>query len=122
MSVEWLTPSSASEAAVFFADGSSLSTGSSVVDAVGGADAAPRKSDQVRCEACGRLYNHRASYYCHRKYECGKEPQFQCPYCPQRSKRIGNLKKHVLTVHPGQPPWKPEPDWRYRARPRHVFK
>ncbi|XP_034250888.1 zinc finger protein 771-like [Thrips palmi] len=72
----------------------------------------------VRCEGCGRVYNHRASYYCHRKYECGKEPQFQCPYCPHRSKRIGNLKKHVVTLHPGQLPWKPEPDWHFRARPR----
>ena len=58
-----------------------------------------RDWDPIRCEACGRSYNYRSSYYCHRKYECGKEPQFQCPYCPHRSKHKKNLNQHIRRRH-----------------------
>jgi hypothetical protein len=33
------------------------------------------------------------------RMECGKEPQFQCPYCPQKSKLKGNLKQHIMCKH-----------------------
>lgn len=52
---------------------------------------------------CGRWFQYRSSYYRHLKYECGKEPGFQCPYCAHRSKRASNLKKHVATLHSEQP-------------------
>jgi hypothetical protein len=33
------------------------------------------------------------------KLECGKEPMFQCPHCPKRSKLKENLKQHIVIVH-----------------------
>jgi uncharacterized C2H2 Zn-finger protein len=33
------------------------------------------------------------------KLECGKEPMFQCPHCPKRTKLKENLKQHVALVH-----------------------
>ena len=62
-----------------------------------------RDSTITRCEGCGKVYNYRSSYYCHRKYECGKDPQFVCPYCPHRTKRKVNLKTHVRMMHPTMP-------------------
>lgn len=48
---------------------------------------------------CGLRYQHRTSLYKHKKYECGKEPQFQCPHCPHKSKLRGNLKTHIILKH-----------------------
>ena len=56
-----------------------------------------------RCEGCGRSYAYRSSLYRHIKYECGKPPQFQCPYCPRKTKQKLNLKEHIRMLHPGQP-------------------
>lgn len=53
------------------------------------------------CPKCGRDYPHRRSLWQHMKYVCGKEPQFQCPYCPKKVKVKGNLKPHILLVHGG---------------------
>ncbi|CAG9864635.1 unnamed protein product [Phyllotreta striolata] len=33
------------------------------------------------------------------KYECQKEPQFQCPYCDRKVKLKNNLSKHITRVH-----------------------
>ncbi|KAJ1529453.1 hypothetical protein ONE63_006230 [Megalurothrips usitatus] len=46
------------------------------------------------CPACGKTYRHHPSLWKHRKFECGREPQFQCPLCPHRAKR-----KHHLVYH-----------------------
>lgn len=35
----------------------------------------------------------------HLNYECGKEPQFQCPFCPQRTKRKAHQIRHVRRQH-----------------------
>jgi len=61
----------------------------------------PQKSDNksFKCPDCGRCYLHRRSLWRHMKLECGKEPMFQCPHCPKRSKLKENLKQHVLFVH-----------------------
>lgn len=50
------------------------------------------------CE-CGKTYTHSASLYNHKTYNCGKKPQFQCPYCPAKSSRKGNLKSHIIAKH-----------------------
>ncbi|XP_063228451.1 longitudinals lacking protein-like isoform X11 [Bacillus rossius redtenbacheri] len=52
-----------------------------------------------RCPDCGRCYRWRRGLVSHMKLECGKEPRFQCPFCPHRSKQKGNLKAHVSVVH-----------------------
>ncbi|XP_073973440.1 longitudinals lacking protein, isoforms A/B/D/L-like [Rhodnius prolixus] len=56
-------------------------------------------SDKFRCATCNRMYSYRESLYNHQKYECGKLPQFACPYCPYRAKRKGTLKDHLFNKH-----------------------
>ena len=51
------------------------------------------------CNGCGKVYKWRTSMLKHRRQECGKEPQFQCPYCPKRSKQKGNLMQHIKSIH-----------------------
>ncbi|XP_076238078.1 zinc finger X-chromosomal protein-like [Calliopsis andreniformis] len=48
-----------------------------------------------RCETCGKGYQHRATLVRHTRHECGKEPQFKCPYCAHRTKQRGNLYQHI---------------------------
>ena len=55
--------------------------------------------DGFGCSACGKLYRWKNNLYRHLKLECGKEPQFHCPYCPHRAKRKGNLEKHIELKH-----------------------
>ncbi|XP_076383069.1 longitudinals lacking protein, isoforms A/B/D/L-like [Megalopta genalis] len=35
----------------------------------------------------------------HVHWECGKEPQFQCPFCPQRCKRKAHWLRHIRRQH-----------------------
>lgn len=52
-----------------------------------------------RCKKCGKSYRWKNSLYTHVRLECGKEPQFQCPFCPHRAKLKGNLQKHMRLKH-----------------------
>lgn len=47
------------------------------------------------CPQCGKVYRWKKSLNLHLKYECGKEPQFQCPYCFVKAKRNWHLKQHI---------------------------
>ncbi|XP_034249680.1 longitudinals lacking protein-like isoform X3 [Thrips palmi] len=58
----------------------------------------PRK-DHFRCPQCGKVYTWKCSLSLHLRQECGKEPQFQCPHCPHRTKQKGNLEKHIFSKH-----------------------
>lgn len=51
------------------------------------------------CENCGKSYMYRQGLYTHKRFECGKEPEFQCPLCPHRTKRKIHLKSHVFCKH-----------------------
>lgn len=51
-----------------------------------------------RCH-CGREYRSKGSLSDHRRWECGKDPSFQCPYCSYCAKRKKHLRRHVLCVH-----------------------
>ena len=51
------------------------------------------------CVDCGKVFKWKANLYQHRKLECGKEPQFQCPHCHHRSKRRADLVRHISTRH-----------------------
>ncbi|KAG8233648.1 hypothetical protein J437_LFUL013609 [Ladona fulva] len=51
------------------------------------------------CEQCGRTYKRKDSLRRHLQWECGKEPQFQCPFCPQRSKRKAHQIRHIRRLH-----------------------
>ena len=61
-----------------------------------------KKPGAYRCTSCGKLYRWKKNLISHRRLECGKEPQLQCPYCPHRTKHKSSLVKHVDRLH-GQP-------------------
>jgi len=65
-----------------------------------------RRNGQTRgeypCIVCGRVFRWKKGLDTHRKLECGKEPQFQCPFCEHRSKLKGNLTKHIRRRHTTQ--------------------
>lgn len=61
-----------------------------------------KKPGAYRCPSCGKLYRWKKNLISHRRLECGKEPQLQCPYCPHRTKHKSSLVKHVDRLH-GQP-------------------
>ncbi|XP_073978163.1 uncharacterized protein isoform X1 [Rhodnius prolixus] len=44
---------------------------------------------KYQCRDCDKKYKYPAGLYTHRKYECGKEPQFQCPHCSYKAKQKG---------------------------------
>uniref|UniRef100_T1HQ33 C2H2-type domain-containing protein n=1 Tax=Rhodnius prolixus TaxID=13249 RepID=T1HQ33_RHOPR len=43
------------------------------------------------CQGCNKSYKYKEGLYLHQRYECGKDPQFQCPYCAHRAKHKGNV-------------------------------
>ncbi|KAK9882341.1 hypothetical protein WA026_020863 [Henosepilachna vigintioctopunctata] len=51
------------------------------------------------CYQCGRSYIRKDSLQRHLNYECGKEPQFQCPFCPQKCKRKAHQMRHIIRQH-----------------------
>ena len=51
------------------------------------------------CASCGKVYRWKRTLRNHLRSECGKEPQFQCPYCHLRSKRKSNIYAHIRVVH-----------------------
>lgn len=51
------------------------------------------------CSACGKNYLHQRNLWRHSTQECGKEPKFQCPFCPHRSKRKFNIETHIKHKH-----------------------
>ena len=52
-----------------------------------------------QCTNCGKSYRWINSLYKHLQLECGKEPQFYCPFCPHRAKRKWNLQTHIRVKH-----------------------
>ncbi|XP_071634198.1 longitudinals lacking protein, isoforms N/O/W/X/Y-like [Temnothorax longispinosus] len=51
------------------------------------------------CSRCGRSYKWKTSLQRHERLECGKEPQFKCPFCPQRCKRKEHWQHHIRKWH-----------------------
>ncbi|KAF6202990.1 hypothetical protein GE061_003402 [Apolygus lucorum] len=47
-----------------------------------------------------KSYKYKEGLYTHKRFACGKDPQFQCPYCTYRAYHKGNLKLHVGKNHP----------------------
>lgn len=58
------------------------------------------KGVRYLCLTCGKTYALQASLYNHKKFECGKAPNFICPHCPHQTKQKGNLKTHIRNKHP----------------------
>lgn len=55
------------------------------------------------CKICRKKsYTQRTALWRHEKYECGKEPRFQCRYCSFKSKQRTNVYSHIRARHPGE--------------------
>ncbi|XP_017783505.1 PREDICTED: longitudinals lacking protein, isoforms A/B/D/L-like isoform X4 [Nicrophorus vespilloides] len=51
------------------------------------------------CGVCGRIYKLKSSLRNHQKWECGKEPQFKCPYCVYKAKQKMHMARHMERMH-----------------------
>lgn len=51
------------------------------------------------CNVCGRTYKLKSSLRNHQKWECGKEPQFKCPYCIYKAKQKMHMARHMERMH-----------------------
>lgn len=50
-------------------------------------------------ENCQRTYKNKHHLIRHLRFECGKEPQFQCSVCYKRMRYRTSLKNHMIFVH-----------------------
>nr|CAH7735840.1 unnamed protein product [Callosobruchus chinensis] len=57
------------------------------------------ESPKVFCPKCGRAYKLKSSLRNHMKWECGKEPQFNCPYCSYKAKQKMHITRHIERMH-----------------------
>lgn len=48
---------------------------------------------------CARVYKLKSSLRNHQKWECGKDPQFQCPFCVYRAKQKMHIGRHMERMH-----------------------
>lgn len=51
------------------------------------------------CPNCQKVYNARKNLARHVNSECGKEPQYSCPYCEYKNYRRNEIKKHAKNKH-----------------------
>lgn len=56
-------------------------------------------SPGVACPECGRVYKLKSSLRNHQKWECGKEPQFECLYCSYKAKQKMHMMRHMERMH-----------------------
>lgn len=56
------------------------------------------ESSQHIC-SCGRQYRYKRGLSAHQKFECGKEPSFQCPMCSKKYTQPSALNYHMKTIH-----------------------
>lgn len=55
--------------------------------------------NSFKCNDCGRVYKLKSSLRNHQKWECGKEPQFECLYCPYKAKQKMHMMRHMERMH-----------------------
>lgn len=61
-------------------------------------------SGKYICIDCGRIYVQKSTLSRHKRYECGKENQFKCPYCPRSTRQKYDIKLHVFKMHTSKAP------------------
>lgn len=57
------------------------------------------RNSQIQCPNCDKVYGSPHTLRRHMRLECGKEPQFHCPYCPRKTKQRYNLMLHIARAH-----------------------
>nr|CAH7735845.1 unnamed protein product [Callosobruchus chinensis] len=55
----------------------------------------------IACPNCKKTYRHMHTFRRHYRYECGKQPQFACRYCPKAYTQRSSLKMHHASNHCG---------------------
>lgn len=73
------------------------------------------------CDTCGRGYRWSTGLSRHKRLECGKEAQFQCPHCTYRAKQKVNLFAHIRRKHPSVVPTNVTPKLRLIAPICHLL-
>lgn len=58
-----------------------------------------QKTLTFKCDKCTKSYRYKHGLWRHIRYECGKEPQFQCLFCPKMCKIKTNLTQHMRLKH-----------------------
>lgn len=51
------------------------------------------------CDTCGRVYNHRASLFNHKKFTCGTKSILKCKMCQFSTKYFYYMKQHYFRTH-----------------------
>ncbi|KAK9502373.1 hypothetical protein O3M35_011159 [Rhynocoris fuscipes] len=51
------------------------------------------------CQVCHRQYRYYQGLYNHKRFECGKDPQFHCTQCPFKCKQKISLRRHLASKH-----------------------
>lgn len=80
-------------------NGSTSSAGGNQNSSSGNGAGMANNNDGFTCPDCGRMYKLKSSLRNHQKWECGKEPQFQCPYCVYRAKQKMHIGRHMERMH-----------------------
>lgn len=57
------------------------------------------KDKKYKCTACGKCYKYNSGLWTHKKYECGKAPQFHCIVCNKSFTRKESLIQHSRMLH-----------------------
>ncbi|XP_020290047.1 longitudinals lacking protein, isoforms A/B/D/L-like isoform X3 [Pseudomyrmex gracilis] len=52
-----------------------------------------------KCPKCGKSYKYLGDMKKHLRFQCGKKPGFECPYCHKRAYISSNMYSHVRSVH-----------------------
>ncbi|XP_017887220.1 longitudinals lacking protein, isoforms A/B/D/L-like isoform X32 [Ceratina calcarata] len=55
------------------------------------------------CPRCRKSYTTKSAVTAHFKYDCGKPPRFECPYCGKLSKKKFNIQDHIRHKHASKP-------------------
>jgi hypothetical protein len=59
--------------------------------------------ERYHCPTCVKSYGTRSAMNAHYKYDCGKPPRFQCPYCGKLNRKKFNVQDHIRRIHPERP-------------------
>lgn len=69
------------------------------VDGGKSSDGESKNGQGYSCPECGRFYKLKSSLRNHQKWECGKEPQFSCPFCVYKAKQKMHINRHLERMH-----------------------